>query len=1313
LEILAARGVGILIQSMLPEELNGIDELARETAVSVANLTKIIDKDLVNSFKLAAANGGTLEEGAKRLAESPALQREFILQAAAAYDGLAEVVKELSDAFKQAGEESTEFITSAIPKTPFDNLLKSTRSILGGVDKLNKSIGATDVDKLALLSEISPEYAAFLDVKAQKLIQESQLQGEIYNSLKAQVDAGKELTSFQETQLTSAKAFLESKKSEFSIITNSIQAFEETLALNQAIEITNKSRIASIQAIMSANQEAYSSGAAGERARIEREEQIRSLQVLQLQTQKAMIDASIAQAEAIVKVADAELLRLGITRDISREQVAQIEMYARSDLDKARTTAISEGFSQDYLSQANAILSEEGELSLKGLTKAQAEALKLYSITYKTFETATGISQAYEKSATTNKTITTLKLQSAALSEEIKNINQANLSAEQKSARFNAAEVRLKNEISAIEAKNASITRSTVGTQQEINDLINNTAYTARYEATRREAKALDSIADIEASRKRSVEELEASKKVAQTDYNKAVAIGLTQEARGYERLLIHIQGKIDLENESARLATEEVNLTTRKQNLEEILFDTRTRGLEIQQESLEVMRREASLARELLSKTQELRKARQEAAAARLGTERSPTAQKSEEYRSAVETYKLAVQQLTLKKLEIELEYGLLEAKRLLMEQQLLADQKRIDSEAAILREKGDTESASSLETMSAQLGKAYENIHRFNYEALKQNALKIAEMDVEILRQRAMKAYYDMVNSILPQNQANKMIQGVQDAVEIFNSLGKSDMSIEEQLAPALSPAVKAQQEQMKAQERNTQAIKENTASRLEPVTSPTIEVGGQVGDSIAQTIETSLSSLIPSGPRTSGYGKREPPTAGASANHLGLDIKLGQGTPIYAPEAGLVELSKTVGGYGKRIELNLGVLEGTSDKLTTTYSHLSRLSVQAGDRVEKGQLIGDSGGAKGTKGAGTSTGAHLHFETLINGQKVNPDETTVLKVATEANRILVPGDKNTKEAKRDIRLQREEEINAAIMSARANIDTNATAIEDRMLKMSLGIRVGIQASIDALRELGPQGAAVAAMAEGLSNITLVAAKTMGTMKQTYEDFSKEETAAAQKRAEEEGKVFDETTAGLTSKAEFRAQRMADAFASASAVIGMVASMLSASSDAKIANIDREIAAEQKRDGKSAASVAKLEAMEKKKDSIARKAFNTNKKLMMAQAVMSTAAAIASTLATAPDPVSKIILAGIIGAMGAAQIAVIAGTQYESTGGAKAASVPSTLSIGKRGDTVDLARGPSANAGGKLALSEAHKARGQTLVTSALSAPPTVGSS
>ena len=169
-------------------------------------------------------------------------------------------------------------------------------------------------------------------------------------------------------------------------------------------------------------------------------------------------------------------------------------------------------------------------------------------------------------------------------------------------------------------------------------------------------------------------------------------------------------------------------------------------------------------------------------------------------------------------------------------------------------------------------------------------------------------------------------------------------------------------------------------------------------------------------------------------------------------------------------------------------------------------------------------------------------------------------------------------------------------------------------------------------------------------------------------------------------TAKTIQNAQKLSATFAAAAQTIGMVGSLLKSISDTKIAAVDKEIVAEQKRDGKSAQSVAKLEALEKKKDSIAKKSFNIQKKLMIAQAVMSTAAGVAGALAAVPVGPWNIALAGLIGAMGLAQVAIISGTQYESSYTPKSISTPSSLSIGKRGDSVNLAGGANANAGGEI---------------------------
>lgn len=98
--------------------------------------------------------------------------------------------------------------------------------------------------------------------------------------------------------------------------------------------------------------------------------------------------------------------------------------------------------------------------------------------------------------------------------------------------------------------------------------------------------------------------------------------------------------------------------------------------------------------------------------------------------------------------------------------------------------------------------------------------------------------------------------------------------------------------------------------------------------------------------------------------SWRHTGLDIANKIGTPLYAAEAGTVEKAGwNNGGYGNMVLINHG------GGRKTRYAHASKLYVKAGDVVEKGQTIAAMGST------GRSTGPHIHFEVIINGQRVNP--------------------------------------------------------------------------------------------------------------------------------------------------------------------------------------------------------------------------------------------------------------------------------------------------------------------------------------------------
>ncbi|WP_374634933.1 M23 family metallopeptidase [Ferrovibrio sp.] len=111
------------------------------------------------------------------------------------------------------------------------------------------------------------------------------------------------------------------------------------------------------------------------------------------------------------------------------------------------------------------------------------------------------------------------------------------------------------------------------------------------------------------------------------------------------------------------------------------------------------------------------------------------------------------------------------------------------------------------------------------------------------------------------------------------------------------------------------------------------------------------------------TSGFGRRKHPILGYSLMHKGVDFGAATGTPIQAAGEGTVELAGWNGAYGNYVRIRHG------NGYATAYAHMSRIGVKNGQRVRQGQIIG----AVGT--TGRSTGPHLHYEVMVQGQQVNP--------------------------------------------------------------------------------------------------------------------------------------------------------------------------------------------------------------------------------------------------------------------------------------------------------------------------------------------------
>ena len=111
--------------------------------------------------------------------------------------------------------------------------------------------------------------------------------------------------------------------------------------------------------------------------------------------------------------------------------------------------------------------------------------------------------------------------------------------------------------------------------------------------------------------------------------------------------------------------------------------------------------------------------------------------------------------------------------------------------------------------------------------------------------------------------------------------------------------------------------------------------------------------------SGPITDYFGPRESPTAGASSNHMGIDIGCSYGVPIAAADAGVVTVAEWGESGGNYVMIDHG------NGFVTMYLHNSSLAVSVGDVVSQGQTIAYAG----------STGTHCHFSVFLNGSYVNP--------------------------------------------------------------------------------------------------------------------------------------------------------------------------------------------------------------------------------------------------------------------------------------------------------------------------------------------------
>lgn len=721
----------------------------------------------------------------------------------------------------------------------------------------------------------------------------------------------------------------------------------------------------------------------------------------------------------------------------------------------------------------------------------------------------------------------------------------------------------------------------------------------------------------------------------------------------GNEDLVRMTESQIAAESALLEYKEAQIKAIAEADRMEKVLFDTRSKGLEWQQNSLDYITKSVAAQKELVDATQASIVAQTNLNLKRRGLELSDSGAEANEIRAAAAAYKLAVQEVSVKKSLIDLEYALLDAQKQQLREELSLRKSILESE----------NSNGQYDSRIAQLNKTLENLSGADPSAIADNLKKA--LDVSLNAQRA-----NLEAMTLPATRGNNTIISEMEGIRaMIRAREEARRALETKpdtrtiaKADPLSDSVKLVKD-AEAKYQNT--IVTSNTKLIDAINKWINAVDKQAANTPSQTLASGLQGNSKAAMEfflKQGWSIAQ--AAGIVGNlqqesGKNLNTKAFNGTHVGIAQWDPARAASFAKMFGKEVrdatlEEQLKFIQHeleTTHKTAGTLLKAANSAEEAAKAFEKRYEVAGGAAAAGYQNRLdnanklVSTAEVRTAPAVLTSEQAKPAEDTK-PIVVEAKASIDPMLKYL-----DEEIQRAKVPSIEVPVALGTKATEITNVSDGLLVFEK-LTAGIKENLD---QLGPEGAGLSAVLSGFSTITSASINCFEVLNSTTGDAAKD--------------AANNFTAMATV---------------AQAALSTIQSVLSASADAKISNIDREIAAEQKRDGKSAESVAKIQALEKKKDDIAKKQFNTNKKLMMAQAVISTAAGVAQALSY--GPIAGPILAALIAAMGAAQIAIISGTSYQSTASsAVTASNNASLTIGKRGESVDLAKSNN-NLGGEL---------------------------
>jgi hypothetical protein len=1272
---------GIVFADSLPTELGGFDQLIVQSARAMYQLSQIMDQEVYESFIKAYG-------GLSKLRSSPALQAQFIKEAAKAYEGLSDTVKQLQESFKATGDSIKSYYQSALPKTSFDQMVTGFQSINRELFNLDRKLQGGELDKqFAVLTSMPDEIKFTLTVDQVDAINQAQRLNIEIAAYKAEIDrinaseeynksTKEKLVLLEQKKIDVAKSGINDLAEESKQIRDQLITREDILKNYQQQEILLKSQQNMHNAIMKAEQELYDLSAAGVARRIDMENRSIRLQQTQLKIQAAMIDVDINKQKLLLSEIQAKINLLGIEEELSKEQALQNEIAAKKAKAAAGETAAKSGISdQSRIAIENRVANATEKQLKTWKTYGDSAVDTAYFVAVRDAKIAELLlNRVVEREDITN-SIRVAQAAHNALQQESAALEKGIVSEETKRLEVAKYSLKLEDDIRKKKEESRALDLDIEKSYSNINALL-----TSRQNLLN--SNVFNTIKENKLQKDKILGEKEALR--LSTENEKKRLQSLKEDPESTRGAIENLERLSELDQEILDKKIQQLNVTNQLAIYEAILGNGIEDSVGKLQAAIALEQKRLDLVTETADKQAKIAQTRSEIAILRTGgtvDERTQKQFAAENAKMALEAAKMSY---SLRIASIDAEYDLIEAKR-------KVDEDNFKVQALLIRSlweiyNGPGEMSDALKQNVSFIEEAARRVQNVDTSAMRDLAKQSAAQDVKLARLNYEKAV------------AERDAIGKSGIGSVFANRRAQRESVEREASIKITPFEeatiaynKSQTEQTKSMVAALIAVEENT--KVLPEKLGEIIAPGAKNESsleIKPAMKQAMKMAEDAGVKWWQYGAQTGHRGEGHKDFRAIDVYAARGDQEVKDPALKAKFDKLAVDYAKQGYIVIWnkiryELDRSTGKIMTTAAkgHTTHMHVEA---AATGKITGKAIAEAGQEAAaamkdGVSAGTAQFVSAVANDEQLARASDTVdrAKVASETSGTIDVSSAAKDEAltKAPSKLQKAlEGISDAFQESINTMDTLAGQMTERLGK-DFGAQGNIIKSLgNLMSNVSVKLPNIGAAFDGIKQGTILWKQGNKEIEEasntTYDSFL--EKSQAMHDAQEKSKQgFSQmaTSAG-------------EAFASISAIIGAVASILKASSDAKIANIDKEIAAEQKRDGKSSQSLAKIEAMEKKKDSIARKAFNVQKKLMMAQAVMSTAAAVAMTLGQTGG--FGIPLAIAVGAMGAAQLAIIAGTQYESSYTPKSAAMPSTLSIGKRDNSVDLARGSNANAGGEV---------------------------